>query len=128
MTRFAFFILLTVGLAHRLAAQDVNVTYDEWVRFPPIPRAAYLTGVLDQILSQGDETAIRWKACLARSKRTLAQIAEDLEVAVRKSPIAFDNVPDALRAYGSARCPDLFEVSATDPHITDRSRNSHQER
>jgi hypothetical protein len=101
-------LCMIAALTADIRAREVNVTYAEWVRFARVPRAAYLAGILDHILYFDDETAFRWEECLGRSKRTLAQIANDLVAYSKRTSVAYNNVPDALRDYVSRLCPDLF--------------------
>jgi hypothetical protein len=91
------------------SAQQLNVTFSEWVKFDRVPRAAYLAGVLDQILFSEQETPSVWRQCLGRAKRSVAETADDVADFGQKSSVMYDNVPDALQGYVATLCPDLFK-------------------
>jgi hypothetical protein len=108
MIRVILTLCMAAALTTDVRAEGVNISYAEWVRFGQVPRAAYLAGILDHILYFEDETAVKWEECLGRSKRTLAQIADDLANYAKRSSVTYNNVPDALGDYVSQLCPDLF--------------------
>jgi hypothetical protein len=108
MIKVVLTLCMAAALTTDVRAEVVNVSYAEWVRFRQVPRAAYLAGILDQILHFEDESAVTLKKCLGRSKRTLAQIADDLANYGKRSSVTYNNVPDALGDYVSQLCPDLF--------------------
>src|SRR5258708_22356593 len=88
-------------------AQEANVTFPEWIGFAQIPSAAYLAGILDHVYYLEDETAVQWRKCLVRTKKTIAQIADDLATYAQRSQFPYDNVPDALQDYVLQLCPDI---------------------
>jgi hypothetical protein len=106
MRQLMLIICLCAALTHP-RAQEVNVTFAEWICFAQIPRAAYLAGILDHVYSLEDETAVQWGKCLAGTKRTLAQTADDLAMYAQRSQVAYNNLPDALQGYVLQLCPDL---------------------
>jgi hypothetical protein len=104
-------IVLLCGFAAATAdasGQQLNVTFSEWVKFDRVPRAAYLAGVLDQILFSEQEIPSVWRQCLGRAKRSVADTADDLADFGQRSSVMYDNVPDALDGYVAMLCPDLF--------------------
>jgi hypothetical protein len=89
------------------SAQVMNVTFEEWVRFGQIPRAAYLGGVLDYAYYSEGDSALEWGECLGAINRTLVQTADDLALYPTKSQRTYSNVPDALRDYVLHLCPEV---------------------
>jgi hypothetical protein len=107
MRQLILVVCVSAALAAENRAQELNVTFAEWVGFPQAPRAAYLAGILDHVYYLEDETALQWGKCLAGAKRTLAQIADELAAYAEKSPVTYINVPDALQDYVLHLCPDV---------------------
>jgi hypothetical protein len=91
-------------------AQELNITFAEWVGFGQIPRAVYLAGVLDHVHYLEDENAIKWAKCLSATKRTLVQMSDDLAEFPERSQRAYGSVPDALRDYLLELCPHNISI------------------
>jgi hypothetical protein len=108
MLRVILILCMAAPLTTDVRAEGVKVSYAEWVKFAQVPRAACLAGILDHILYFEDETAVKWEKCIGRSKKTLAQITDDLADYAERSAVTYNNVPDALWDYVSQLCPDLF--------------------
>jgi hypothetical protein len=105
MLRAVILVIALCGRATQAAAQDVNITFDEWAQMSTNVRAAYVAGLIDPIYEVGDERTYHVGKCIG-GKMTLAQLSDAIRAhAEAQKSFHFRTVHEAMISYLSSTCP-----------------------